>query len=284
MKTFTLLSGAVLVAGLTVSSLANAQDSNGLDVPAPAPDLIAPLSNAVVSNANPTFEFEVVSNATQYRLLVVNNATGQRFFYRFDSTGNDVVDSSGQVVCPSATIADTPCSFTPTNLNFADGTTFRWLVGARNTAADQVKFSNSAAQNPVTFDQNGAPAAALTDDELYAPRGNITNDSGDTRLSPTGAIAFHWKNNNDATRFVLKLATAVGNNVIPSVTIDLADASCTTTSGLFDACVAFVDPELLVDFSASDFCWTIVPLAGTQTAGPDAIDLANDPFACFASL
>jgi|GEM_PF-4316164 len=282
MKTFTLMRGAVLVAGLTASSLVSAQGANALDVPAPAPDPTAPLSGSVVTEANPTFEFTNVSNATQYRLYVRNNDSGAIKRYRFTSTGTNV-ERNGVEVCPSATAAGTPCAFTPTDLNFADGTSFTWLIGARNQAAGQVSYKNSKRQT-VTYQQFGFDADTLAAVDLYAPRGNLSGDDGMIRQFGAGVIAFHWGNDPDsgATRFVLKLATAVGNNTIPSITIPVADANCTTTPGLFDACQFDVDPSNFVDSSASDFCWTIVPQNGLQST-PEGINLANDSFACFAT-
>jgi hypothetical protein len=87
------------------------------------PELIAPADNATTGQTNPTFEWNVVNQADQYRVKVKNTVTGEKF------------NSDWQTGICAAT-----CTYTFAN-NFALGT-YKWSVDAR-----QVTFPDNVSKS-----------------------------------------------------------------------------------------------------------------------------------------
>lgn len=261
------LSSMALVVGLTASGLAHSQATNGFNQPSPSPTPIAPLTGSEIDTAVPTFEFTAVSNADQYRLIVRTESADNRGVfafqnYRFSSGSatngiNVVNDADGVEVCANATIGD--CDFTPTNLTFEDGDRVVWIIGSRNFQNGQ-RVWDFATNQRFRYFQFAAAATQLNADDLFVPRGNISSDAGVDRSTNPGRIAFHWKNNSDASSFRLVMSTNPEGNLLLEETFPLSAARCETTSGLFDACTYLFDPEAAINNAADDFCWTIVPV------------------------
>lgn len=282
-----LFTSLAVIASLTSTGVVHAQASNGLDQNSPTPVLIAPLTAQVtIGEATPTFEFNAVSNADQYRLVVRIDPIADRgnfVFqnYRFSSgaaTGgvNVVDDASGVVVCENATIG--ACDFTPANLTLADGDRFVYLLGTRNLDVGQTVWQYAPAQR-LRFFEFPAASQTLSANDLFAPRGNISGDAGADRAAAAGPIAFHWMNNSDASSFTLVMSTNPEGNLLTEQSFPISAARCETTSGLFDACTFMFDPEAVINNAADDFCWTVVPQNQRDTT--PAID--PNAVACYAA-
>lgn len=283
-----LLKGLALAVGLTAGGVVHAQATNALNQPSPAPVPISPLTGDVISASVPTFEFSVVSNADQYRVILRREANQNRgafdfFNYRFSAgaaTGglNVTQDGTGVVACQSATLGD--CSFTPTDVTLNDGDRLVWIVGSRNLGNGQTAWDFAPNQRFRHF-LFAAPAQQLSANDLFQPRGNIIGDVGTDRPGNPGPIAFHWKNNSDASSFRLVMSTNPEGNLLLEETFPVSAARCETTSGLFDACTYMFDPQTVINNNADDFCWSIVPVNQRQpnppSPGPGGV------MACYAA-
>lgn len=281
----TILGIALAVGFVSAPLVVHAQAGTNAIVPTTtAPIPVSPLTNEEFDMSNPVFQWGVVSNADNYRLFVRRgDNTTERFLFTRSADGTRIVDSSGNTVCSSSTAFGTICEFPAAGLGLEDGETIRWLIGARDSTTGETNFAgnNSAIQRARYF-QFAAAATRLSSVDLFAPRGNNTSDNGNVirRANGSGPVTFHWQSFNDASSFRLEITTIQGNNVVPPVTISLADANCTTTPNIFDACSFQYDPVTATNNAANDFCWTIVPL---NARAPGAVSPTNTT-ACYAAL